>query len=38
MSQITSVGSETLLSLDPLHGERRDGKAEKQRRRKWVSF
>jgi hypothetical protein len=37
-SQITSVGSETPLSLDPLHGGRRDGKAEKQRRRKWVSF
>jgi hypothetical protein len=37
-SQITSVGSETLLSLDLLHSGRRDGKAEKQRRRKWVSF
>jgi hypothetical protein len=37
-SQITSVGSETPLSLDPLHDERRDGKTEKRRRRKWVSF
>jgi hypothetical protein len=37
-SQITSVGSEAPLSLDPLHGGWRDGKAEKQWRRKWVSF
>jgi hypothetical protein len=33
-SKITSVGLETPLSLDPLH----DGKAEKRRHRKWVSF
>jgi hypothetical protein len=37
-SQITSVGSETPLSLDPLHGGRRDGKAEKWWHRKWDSF
>jgi hypothetical protein len=37
-SQITSVGLETPLSLDPLHGGRRDGKVEKRQRRKWVSF
>jgi hypothetical protein len=29
-----SVGSETPLSLDPLHGGRRNGKAEKRRRGK----
>jgi hypothetical protein len=33
-SQITSIGLETPLSLDPLHGGQRDGKAEKRRRRK----
>jgi hypothetical protein len=38
MPQITSVGSKTPLSLNLLHGRRRDGKAEKQWRRKWVSF
>jgi hypothetical protein len=37
-SQITSAGSETPLSLDPLHGGWRNGKAEKRRHRKWVSF
>jgi hypothetical protein len=37
-SQITSVGSATPLSLDPLHGGWGNGKAEKRRHRKWVSF
>jgi hypothetical protein len=37
-SQITSIGSETPLSLDPLHGGRGNDKVEKRRRRKWVSF
>jgi hypothetical protein len=37
-SQITSVNSETSLSLDLLHGGRMDDKAEKRRRRKWVYF
>jgi hypothetical protein len=37
-SQITNVSLETPLSLDPLHGRRMDGKAEKRWCRKWVSF
>jgi hypothetical protein len=37
-SQITSVSSETPLSLDLLHGGRRDGNAEKRWCIKWVSF
>lgn len=33
---IANVGSEALLSLDPLHGKRMDGRTEKQRRgEKW---